>query len=530
MPSASPPEMSSEAADLQAELDRIMDSKIELKRKLVLEDRRLDVLTRILGYDVLPFHALLINGRRRMRGPWRGFLAPRGFGKSTILTVVDCVAQPLWNPNIRILIGSRVKDQAKDILSEIQGCFENEEFIDLFGDLRGEKWGSGEATISTRTKKYKEPTWLAAGADGPVTSKHFDLIKADDLVDEKNSRTEAERNRIHTFFYKTLVPTLIIRRTDGTPGELDLIGTRYHPDDLYARSMDQRAGDRKFRGNLCEIPALVDPETGKRDPMGVSVCPEMAPDEDLKDMRVSMGSAHFDSQFQQNTDRMKGDIFKDEYFRHYDDDPHDLVERLELKVWAAQDLAVAENEQNCEYADAVIGVDDRDKAAVVVYLLDRFHARIEYSRQIARVGYIFDTWDPIRLGIESNALQKHRVDAVYRDVELLKYIEEFGLDIKGRVVPILTHKDKVTRAWKLAARYESGRVVHRKKLHQDVEDQLAAFPNGNLDDMFDALDLAVTLGCVRMARRRRSRKVGVFGARGRGSRRGRRTKRISIGG
>ena len=237
-----------------------------------------------------------------------------------------------------------------------------------------------------------------------------------------------------------------MRRTDGTPGELDLIGTRYHPDDLYARAMDQRSGDRKFKGNLCEIPALVNPETGERDASGVSVCPEMAPDEDLKDLRISMGSAHFDSQYQQNTDRIKGDIFKDEFFRHYDDDPHDLVERLELKVWAAQDLAVAENEQNCEYADAVIGVDDREPTALVVYLLDRFHKRIDYARQIARVGYIFDTWDPIRLGIEANALQKHRVDAAYRDVELLDFVELAGIDLKGRIVPIITHKDKVTRA------------------------------------------------------------------------------------
>lgn len=508
----------SAAEELRAELDRIANSKIELQRKLIVEERRLDVLARILGYDVLPFHLLLINAKRRMRGPWRGFLAPRGFGKSTILTVVDSVALPLWEPNVRILIASRVKDQAKDILSEVQGCFENERFVDLFGDLRGDKWGTGEATVASRTKKFKEPTWLAAGADGPVTSKHFDFIKADDLVDEKNSRTEGERQRIWTFFYKTLVPTLILRRPDGTAGELDMIGTRYHPDDLYARALDQESGDRKFRGNLCEIPALVNPETGERDPSGISVCPEMAPTEDLRSMRISMGSAHFDSQMQQNTDRMRGDIFKDEFFRHYDDDPHDLVDRYELKVWAAQDLAVAESEQNCEYADAVIGVDDRDPSALVVYLLDRFHARVDYARQIGRVQHIFEEWDPIRLGIEANALQKHRIDAVYRDRELS------DVDLSGRLVPIFTHRDKVTRAWKLAARYEAGRVFHRKHAHRDVEDQLASFPNGNLDDMFDALDLAVTLGCVRRAKRRRNRRVGVFGARRRG------TRRVSIGG
>jgi predicted phage terminase large subunit-like protein len=505
--------LSTQAAELQAELDRILDSKAELQRRLVAEDGRLDVLARILGYEVLPFHMLLIRAKALMRGPWKLYLAPRGFGKSTILTVVDCVRIGIQEPNARVLIGSRVKDQASDLLSEIQGCFENERFVDLFGDLRGDKWGTGAATLKSRTKKFKEPTFMAAGADGPVTSKHFDYIKADDLVDEKNARTEGERDRIHTFFYKTLVPTLLLRRPDGTPGEIDLIGTRYHPDDIYARVGEN---DPKFRGNVCEVPALVDPETGELDPTGVSVCPEMAPTEDLKSMRISMGSAHFDSQMQQNTERMKGDIFKDEFFRHYEGDPKKLVKALELKVWAAQDLAVAENEQQCEYADAVIGVDDRDPDSLVVYLLDRFHARIPYARQMARFEYLVDEWDPIRVGVEANALQKHRIDAVYR---------ELGAELGQKCKAIITHKDKVTRAWKLAARYEAGRIYHLKTVHQDVEDQLAAFPNGKLDDMFDALDLAVTLGCVTRARRRRKKKMGVFGARRR-----RLNSRISIGG
>jgi phage terminase large subunit-like protein len=511
------PTLDQQVLELTAELDRVRDMKSELQRKLVVEERRIDVLAKILGYEVYPFHLLLIEARRRMRGPWRIYLAPRGLGKSTIITVVDGVAQALWNPNIRILIGSRVKEQSADMLSEIQGCFESDRFIDLFGDLRGDKWGTGAATIKTRTKKYKEPTFMAAGADGPVTSKHFDLIKADDLVDLKNSRTEGERDRIHTWFYKTLVPTLILRRTDGSRGEIDLIGTRYHPGDLYARAGGEigrpGTGDPKFEGNVCEIPVLADPETGERNPEGESICPEMAPTQDLKEMRISMGSAHFDSQMQQNTDRMKGDIFKDEFWRYYDEDPHELVRRLELKVWAAQDFAIAEDEQQCEYADAVVGVDDRDPAKHDVYLLDRFHARIAYPKQVMRVAYIFDEWDPIRLGAEANAMQKHRIDAAYRDVELLEALRELGLDISKRIVPIITVRDKVTRAWKLAARYEAGRVFHRKGVHADVEDQLAAFPNGSLADMFDALDLAVTLGCVTRARRTRKRKMGVFGAR-----------------
>jgi len=493
------------AADLQADLQRVMQMKAEAQRKLILEERRLDVLATVLGYRVLPFHWILIQAKRRTPGPWRMYLAPRGAGKSTILTVVDSVGIPLWEPDVRILLASRVKDQAKDLLTEIQGCFEVPRFCELFGDLKGSKWGAGEATISTRRKKWKEPTWLACGADGPVTSKHFDYIKADDLVDEKNSRTEGERERIRVFFYKTLVPTLIHVREDGSPGEIDVIGTRYHPEDIYAHLED----DPKIRrGNVCEIPALVDPETGERDETGVSVVEEILPAEDLKDLRISMGSAHFDSQYQQSTKRMKGDIFKDEMFQYFDEPPFDLIQRLELKVWGACDLAVTEEQikKNDEYADCVIGVDDRDPSSLEVYVLELFHGQIPYHVQIARAAYLFEKWDLIRFGIEANAFQKSRLFSVYR---------ELGAEIGDRCIPVITLTDKVTRAWKLSARYEAGRVYHRKgdKMTNDLEEQLLGFPKLKRDDIFDAEDLAIQLGCVYRARKKRKRKVGLFGGR-----------------
>lgn len=489
--------------DLTKELDEIYHSKAAIQRKLIQEDRRLDVLARVLGYQVLPFHWILIEAKKRLRNSWRLFLAPRGSGKSTILTVVDSVLQPLLNANVRILIGSRVKDQAKDLLTEIQGCFRNERFCELFGDLRGDRWGADAATVATRTKEWKEPTWLAAGADGPVTSKHFDLIKADDLVDERNARTEGERARIKTFVYKTLIPTLIQVREDGSSGEVEVVGTRYNPDDVYGHMIDN---DPNFAGSVCIVPALINAETAEPDPNGVSICPELLPTPNLRSLRTSMGMAHFDSQYMQSTDRMKGEIFKDEYFCYYETDPRKLIKAKELKIWAACDLAIAEKESDDEYADAVIGVDDTDGILdLKIYVLDLYHGRVPYSTQIERASYVFKKWDPIRFGIESNAFQKSRLNSVYR---------ELGSEIGDRCVPVVTLTDKVTRAWKLAARYENGRIFHPKeeRWKNDLESQLLSFPLVKHDDCFDALELAVTLGCVTRARKRRKQKVGVIGA------------------
>lgn len=492
------------AERLQRELDDVMRMRNAAVKRLILEERRLDVLAVLLGYKVYPFHAMLIEAYRAIPGPWRLVLAPRGCGKSTILTVVDCVLRPLLDPDVRICLVSSVVVQSKDMLEEVEGCFENERFVDVFGDLRGDNWAREQATVRTRRKRWKEPTFLVSGQDGPVTSKHFDVLKCDDLVTEKNSRSQTEREKTTTFLYKTAVPTLLRVRADGSAGELDVIGTLYDPEDTYHRLMED---DPAFEGNVVQVPALVNPFTGAPDVAnGVSVVPEILPSDDLRALRVSMGSAHFDSQFQQSTARMKGAIFKDEMFLHFDDDPEDLVRRLELKVWAACDLAIGEREESDEYADVVVGVDDRT-SDLVAYVLEVFHGRIPYTVQIARASYIFERWSPIRFGIEANAFQKSRLGSVYR---------ELGSEIGDRCVPVVTLTDKVTRAWKLSARYEAGRVLHRKAdLATDaLEEQLTGFPRKKHDDMFDALDLAVALGCVLRARRKRSRKVGIFGMRG----------------
>ncbi len=47
-------------------------------------------------------------------------LAPRGFGKSTILTITRAVYEILRNPNIRILIASNTQLQAEVFLREIK--------------------------------------------------------------------------------------------------------------------------------------------------------------------------------------------------------------------------------------------------------------------------------------------------------------------------------------------------------------------------------------------------------------------------
>jgi hypothetical protein len=128
-------------------------------------------------------------------------LAPRGFGKSTILTITRAVYEILRNPNVRILIAANTQLQAEVFLREIKAHFErNERLREYFGNFVSEdKWDTREIVVAPRTSTAKESTITCVGVGGPVASRDYDLIIADDLVDEENARTETQRERVRTW-------------------------------------------------------------------------------------------------------------------------------------------------------------------------------------------------------------------------------------------------------------------------------------------------------------------------------------------
>jgi hypothetical protein len=213
--------------DLISALTQIRGMKREILRREVLEAGRIDLLaTRLLGYELRPFHREMLDFQSVTGTALQ--LAPRGFGKSTVLTIARAVYEILRNPNIRILIASNTQLQSEVFLREIKFHLAvNARLLDAFGRWQDEsKWDLREIMVAPRTSSAKEATVTCVGVGGPVASRHYDLIIADDLVDEENARTEVQREKVRTWYYKTLVPCL------EPDGRLFVLGTRYHFLDL----------------------------------------------------------------------------------------------------------------------------------------------------------------------------------------------------------------------------------------------------------------------------------------------------------
>ncbi len=460
-------ESGAHVAEVAQTLARLRALRQETVRREILEGGRIDLLaTHVLGYEARPFHLDMLRFQSGAEDTCLQ-LAPRGFGKSTILTITRTVFEILRDPNVRILIASNTQLQSEVFLREIKfHLAHNPKVLEYFGSFASEdKWDIREIIVAPRTSPAKESTITCVGVGGPVASRHYDVIIADDLVDEENSRTETQREKVKTWWYKTLVPCC------EPDGKIFVLGTRYHYLDLYGHLIKNEYSDKHQ-----VIPAI--------DSEGTTPWPEKFSLEWLEKKRQQMGSIIFNSQYQNDTSLMKGHIFKEEWFRFYEEEPDwDTVDFFIGCDPAAtkRDALLGRGKSDTDWWTIVVGGrpknDDRDRSRV--YLKEVWRGRCTKEEYLRKLRDLNEYYKPLRVMMETVAAQEY----LAQDAERYMPVER-----------IERTKDKVARAYWLQAFFENGQVLFPDKsivgdysIWQALQDELLLFPQAEHDDLFDGL-------------------------------------------
>lgn len=446
----------------------VQNATDEFIRLSVLKYNRIDILmSQVMGYTVANCHlSMLIH---QSGNPKTLTLAPRGIGKSVCMTIVRCVYEVLQNPDIRILIVSNTQLQAEIFLREIKEHLQgNENITRIFGDQVGSKWDNKEIVVKGRKIFAKESTISCCGVGGAIIGRHYDLIIGDDLVDEENAGTERQREKFRVWYYKVLDPTL------EPHGRFFVHGTRYNPSDHYEHLMKN---DEDYVARI--YPAI--------NSDGNSLWPEKMPIEWLKKKRRAMGTAIFNTQYQNDTTLMVGKIFKYDWFRYYEALPEKIL------IFQGVDLAISEKDKSCYFVIATIGKDEFGR----IYLVDLYKDRLSFLQQTGKIIEKAKQFNPRRVFIEANAYQRSQS-------ELLQVVSMVP------VKPVITQRDKTTRAWTLSSKFENGNVFFPRwgayttgDAIQELRDNLIKFPDCEHDDDFDALEIAISNSFKRVNKDRR---------------------------
>jgi predicted phage terminase large subunit-like protein len=456
-----------DSGDVGKTLLKLRAIRKEMFCREILENNRIDVLaSHVLNYQVQPFHLEMLQFQEAAEDTCLQ-LAPRGFGKSTILTITRAVDEILKNPNVRILIASNTQLQAEVFLREIKFHLEhNIRVLEYFGKFTSnEKWDNREIVVAPRSSPAKESTITCVGVGGPVASRHYDVIIADDLVDEENSRTEVQRDKVRTWWYKTLIPCC------EPDGRIFILGTRYHHLDLYGHLIRNEYAD-----NHQIIPAISSD--------GTTPWPEKFPLEWLEERKKQAGSTIFNAQYQNDTSLMKGHIFKEEWFQFYDVEPNWQEMHFFIGCDPAatkKDALLSKTKANTDWWTIVVGGRPIKGGiyASEVYLREVWRSRCTKEKYLERLKKFNEKYKPLKVLIETVAAQEY----LAQDAE--KHMPVTRLE---------RTTDKVARSYWLQAFFENGQIripakssARNYETWQALLDELMLFPQAEHDDLFDGL-------------------------------------------
>lgn len=402
----------------------------------------------------------------------------RGHLKSSVVTVgysLHQIAYPRkkWKEH-RILIANATLENAKLFLQKIKLQLTNNE---LFGILYTDSLPKDKDDVLTWGSESIQ--WI--GSDGIVrvvdvksykqgiSSRHYDLIIVDDLVNEKNMASVAELEKVMTW-YGNLDSVL------EPDGSIITIGTPWNQADLYAYL--EEVGVEQ----LVKIPVFKTDESGKiikdSDGKPIPVFPEKFTLQRLNRIKIRQGPYLFSSQYLLNPFDDDAVVFRKEWLQY----EYGTVGE-NMNYFMAVDPARTTKVNSDYTAFVIIGVDVNNNIHLIVAErgklepMDIFEKILQYSKS-------FTPMQSVSVEVQNfEWLSKFFTEEQVRRHQHIPF--KF---VKTGNIP------KEERIRRLIPYFSSGRIFVRRGLY-DFESEYFTFSlktANKHDDLLDALAYAVS--------------------------------------
>lgn len=446
-------------------------------RRAIAKESREFFVSYYLGLDIPKCHEPWYNVLNRKRHHQE---APRDHGKTTVFGY----GYPLWAicniENVRILLISKtgppkgISTKLYDaILDELKN---NERIIEDYGNLIVRERGG--ALFCKRTRRgIKDPTLESIGVMGAVTGGHYDIIIADDIIDDKNSRTANMRKQIDDWFKGTLMELL------EPDSQILVIGTRKHWDDQYERLIENKMWTVGVDVAIIKYPPnyeYVEDENGQVIDVKIEgesevLWPEKWNIKTLLMNRYDIGSIMFNREKMNDPSGMQGKILNAKWIKYFKENelPNDCL------IYQGVDLAISE--ENMKGGDYVaITTTAYSPSQQKIYVIDMWRGHKTFPEQIGIIETYATMWAPTRITIESNNYQNAMIQ-FQNAINMLP------------IVGSPTTKDKVSRMLAVAPHLENGKILFQEDLPywDDWLDEYTQFPDGATDDMLDSLEICI---------------------------------------
>ena len=346
--------------------------------------------------------------------PNKLLLLPRGHLKSHCIAVW-CVWWITKHPETTMLYLSATTTLAESQLYAIKNMLTCPKYKMYWPEMvtpdegKREKWSTAAIAVDHPTRKsegIRDMTVSAAGLSTTTSGWHADIIVADDVVVPENAYTKEGRLKVEAAMSQ--MSSIL-----NPGGMIKACGTRYHPDDIYGKWLEQEIPTYDSEGFENGVEPLWDVLEDVVEVNGKFLWPRGARDDgkmfgfDKRELaRISV--MYLDrTQFHYYNDPNdpESQRLSDSDFQYYDQseirNKHGVWHfgEARLNVYAAMDFAFSIKAKADFSAIAVIGIDaernifvldiDRfktDKIAVYYEHLERMHVKWEFRKLRAEVS------------------------------------------------------------------------------------------------------------------------------------------------
>lgn len=434
-------------------------------------------------------------------------LLPRDHQKSRMIAyrVAWEITKRPW---IRVLYISSTSNLAskqlkfiKDILTSPIYSFYWPEMVSADPNQR-EKWTEGEISIDHPLRKkeaVRDPTIFTAGLTTNITGLHCDIAVMDDIVVGDNAYTQESREKVKT-------QASYLASIAGTGSRMWVVGTRYHPNDLYKDLLDMVWEEYNDDGEVVNSHYLYEVFERAVEDRGDMTGQYLWPKQQRADGRwfgfdqielakkkaQYLDKTQFRAQYYNNPQDIETASITPEMFQYYEQrflkklDGRWYFKDTRLNVFAAVDFAWGLTKRSDYTCIAVIGVDN--KYNYYLLELDRFRTNLigDYFTRILR---LHQKWDFRKIRCEITAAQ----EVIVKDLKE-NYVRPHGLALVVEDDRPKGDKDERIEAT-LQPRYQNRQIWHYHGGNcQTLEEELVQ-QHPSHDDLKDAVAACVAV-CV----------------------------------
>jgi predicted phage terminase large subunit-like protein len=325
-----------------------------------------------------------------------------------------------------------------------------------------------DSDVFTTKRGFRKTTSVG----GALTGLGGDLFVLDDPQKPVDAQSQPLRDHLNGWFSNTLMSRL----DNKEKGAIILVMQRVHLNDLTGYLTENSDGWTIL--NLAAIAEederiAVGQERYHFRRTGEALHPEHESPSTLEQLQRELGSDVFASQYQQSPVPPGGAMIRRQWLRYYEFLPERTYRTKVIQSW---DCAAKEGAQNSwSVCTTWLIIDKRD-----YYLLDVTRGRYDYPRLRQAALALAERFDPTTIVVEDAST----------GIALSQELKEAGR-FRVRAVPV--DRDKVTRLYIQAAKFEAGHVHFPKSAPYlpDLEAELLTFPQGKHDDQVDSITQAL---------------------------------------